>query len=157
MLLTTLSDSDMTVPRNRDKRNRARIVWQQRYDGVATVAYHGGKALACVSGPWSDRYVLTWWECNDVAPQLELFDSLDAAKLAVEQCVHQERRIGDPLAGPSPARVSWMQRCFAALGKLFSRRRKRDGVWATRSVEDLRRHRFGENTDLSGLHFRAFR
>jgi hypothetical protein len=157
MLLTNLTDTDPSTARPRNKRQIGRIVWQQRYEGVATVAYHGGKAVACISGPWSDRYVLTWWECDDAAPQLELFDSMDAAKLAVEQCVRQERQIGDPLSFSSRARMHWLSRFFRSLGCFFSRRRKRDNVWQTRDVQELRRHHFGEDTDLSGLHFRAFR
>ncbi|HEX6834390.1 MAG TPA: hypothetical protein VF132_12715 [Rudaea sp.] len=131
-----------------------RIVWQERYEGVALVAYQNGRALACVSGPWSDRYVLTWWAA-DVAPQLELFDSIEAARLAVEQSVRNERQIGDPLA--AAPRRSALSRWGEAFGRLFSRKRARDGAWQTRNVEELRRHHFGEETDLSGLHFRAFR
>lgn len=157
MLLTNLTDPEQIAPRVRNKRQTGRIVWQQRYEGVATVAYYGGKAVACISGPWSDRYVLTWWECDDVAPQLELFDSIDAAKVAVEQCVRQERQMGDPLSPSWSGSVNWLSRLARAFGGIFSRRRKRDNVWATRNVEELRRHRFGEDTDLSGLHFRAFR
>ena len=157
MLLTPLTDSDSTPNRARSKRAPGRIVWQERYDGVAMVAHHGGKAVACISGPWSDRYVLTWWECSDTAPQLELFDSLDAARLAVELCVRQERQIGDPLVTPSNRREGFCMRTLRAIGRFFSRRRKRNRIGSARSMDELRRRHFGESTDLSGLHFRAFR
>ncbi|MGH8089904.1 MAG: hypothetical protein ACREO6_00435 [Rudaea sp.] len=67
-----------------------RIVWQQRYEGIARVAYRGGKAIAGVSGPWSDRYVLIWWdELPMSANPLELFETAEAAMLAVEKRMGQ--------------------------------------------------------------------
>ena len=62
MLLSVLPDFDQRTPHVAPVRKPSRIVWQQRYEGVAVVAYQGGKAVACISGPWSSKYVLTWWE-----------------------------------------------------------------------------------------------
>ncbi|HKE49284.1 MAG TPA: hypothetical protein VKB52_14565 [Rhodanobacteraceae bacterium] len=71
------------------------IEWRQRYDGVLMVAYLDGKAVAGVSGPWPvNQYALTWWDRPMPARQLELFDSLAAAKQRVEEWAWRMRTIG---------------------------------------------------------------
>ena len=71
------------------------IEWRQRYDGVLMVAYLDGKAVAGVSGPWPvNQYALTWWDRPMPARQLELFDSLEAAKQRVEEWAWRMRTIG---------------------------------------------------------------
>src|SRR5580698_9337278 len=82
MLLANFAPTEQAAPPSRT-RTRGRIVWQDRYEGVATVAYQGGKAIAGISGPWSDRYVLTWWDQPHSPNQIELFETLAEAKEAV--------------------------------------------------------------------------
>jgi hypothetical protein len=123
-----------------------RIVWQQRYDGIARVAYRGGKAIAGVSGPWSDRYVLIWWDERPAASHpLELFETMEAAKRAVEGRVGQAVPAfaaipGDPR--PSPSRGWW--------AGFWSRRRHRRTAPSQRRCVD-------DEIDLSGLNFSASR
>ena len=75
--------------------NENLIDWRQRYDGVLMVAYLDGKAVAGVSGPWPvNQYALTWWDRPMPARQLELFDSLAAAKQRVEEWAWRMRTIG---------------------------------------------------------------
>jgi hypothetical protein len=65
------------------------ITWRQRYAGISHVAYRDGKAIAGVSGPWSDRYVLIWWGEPTISNPLELFETAEAAKRVVEERVAQ--------------------------------------------------------------------
>jgi hypothetical protein len=60
------------------------IEWRSRYDGLVAIAYMDDKAVAGISGPWSDKFALTWWERPLPQRQLELFDSLQEAKHEVE-------------------------------------------------------------------------
>ena len=122
-----------------------RIVWQQRYDGIARVAYRGGKAIAGVSGPWSDRYVLIWWdELPTSANPLELFETAEAAMLAVEKRTGQAM---PEIAVPSEPRREPGRRWWT-------------GLWGTRrdrqTVRSRRCHCEAE-IDLSGLNFSASR
>lgn len=156
MLLATLPQ-DHDGARARVNRRRGRIVWQQRYDGIASVAYQGGKAIAGISGPWSNHFVLTWWEPM-LGGQLEIFDSVEAAKLEVEQRTQAEGsdRLTSPVAGsvsPTP-RVSWLDRVRALLPH---RHRERARSTAPGAIEQLRQQYLRQDTDLSGLHLRAFR
>ena len=48
------------------------LQWRSRYDGLVSVAYIDGKAVAGISGPWSGKYALTWWERPMPARELEL-------------------------------------------------------------------------------------
>ena len=61
------------------------LQWRTRYDGLVTVAYIGSKAVAGISGPWSGKYALTWWERPMPARELELHDSLGSAQREVEE------------------------------------------------------------------------
>ena len=65
--------------------NRRSLQWRSRYDGLVSVAYIDGKAVAGISGPWSGKYALTWWERPMPARELELHDSLGAAQREVEE------------------------------------------------------------------------
>jgi hypothetical protein len=131
------------APLARSSRGHGRIVWQQRYEGIANVAYRGGKAIAGISGPWSDRYVLIWWD-RPLAPNpLELYTTLEAAMCAVEQFAGAAM----PEACPRPApqrRRNWLR-------ALWPQRRVADG-----KLDRLRRQ-FDADTDLSGLNFCASR
>jgi len=142
MLLAPFAPQDHASPQTRARLKPGRIVWQQRYEGIATVAYQGGKAVAGISGPWSDRYVLTWWGQPASPNQIELFETLDAAMLAVAQ------RMGDETPRKSDvtrkAGGSWLRRVASFLRPA----RQREPARARRAVEE---------TDLSGLHFCATR
>jgi hypothetical protein len=142
MLLAPFAPKDHASPQTRARLKSGRVVWQQRYEGIATVAYQGGKAVAGISGPWSDRYVLTWWDQPASPNQIELFETLDAAMLAVAQ------RMGDEMPRlPDAARktgASWLRR----LTSFLRRMRLAKPAPALRMVEE---------TDLRGLHFGATR
>jgi hypothetical protein len=139
-------------------RQPSQIVWQSRYEGFAAVAYVRGKAIAGVSGPWSDKYALTWWQDSMPARQLELFDSLAAAKLHVEQSAQRTSRLSSLLQvlrhnSVSVARSSWLNHVRALLP---SRNRHRQPSLAKNSVVQLRQSRLREDMDLSGMNFHAF-
>jgi hypothetical protein len=145
MLLAPFSLEDHASAPTRARLRRGRVVWQQRYEGIALIAYQGGRAVAGVSGPWSDRYVLTWWDQPDVANPIELFETLEAAREAVE------RRLGvaavhAPARKQASGRRAWWQ-------ALWPWRRQRPAG----SLETLRRQRLDSETDLSGLNFCASR
>ena len=141
MLLASFALQDHASPQTRARLKPGRIVWQQRYEGIATVAYQGGKAVAGISGPWSDRYVLTWWDQPASPNQIELFETLDAAMLAVAQRMGDETPIKPETAGK--ARTSWLRRLTS-----FVRPARVKQPAGRRAVEE---------TDLSGLHFCATR
>ena len=119
------------------------VVWRPHYEGFTTIAYRDGHAIAGISGPWSDQYVLIWWKPKQPVRRVELFDSLEAAKAAVARhCGEGAGLLGgivqalcrEPIVLPQPA---WLRR--------LRRRRGRS---------DVRRFERGD-TDLRGLHFRA--
>lgn len=139
MLVSTPFVSDH-APLARTTRG-GRIVWQQHYEGVSHVAYRGGKAIAGVSGPWSDRYVLTWWDRPHAPNPLELFVTLKDAMRAVER--HAGAAIPEIRPQAAPKRRggwlrAWWSRGRAANAKLDRLRRQLDTA-----------------TDLSGLNFVA--
>jgi hypothetical protein len=155
MLVLNLSSIDSATPREPRRRPRGGIVWQPHYEGFTSVAYRDGRAIAGISGPWSDQYVLIWWEHEQPISQVEVFDSLDEAKLAVAQSganavtnrldelLSVLRR--EPVVRPA---VSWLAR----LRSWLTRPAKR----AAAPVHKARR-RHAEETDLRGLNFRAVR
>jgi hypothetical protein len=137
------------------QRRYRRIVWRQRYDGLVTVAYRSGHAIAGISGPWSDRYVLTWWAQQYSAGSLELFDSLEAAQTAVAQRV-RENQSGNrvDLQGVLQSireslRPSWMAR----IGSLFFRTKTERLAHSTLQMRD---QYLRQDADLSGIHFDAY-
>lgn len=121
----------------------SRLVWQERYEGVAVVAYEGGKAIAGISGPWSNRFVLTWWQPNPNG-QLEIFDTLDAAKQAVEAASGTTECKPIEIPAVRMPRPSLWTRLFGAPS--------RD---SEHNVDLLRQRAQREYTDFSGLHFSA--
>jgi hypothetical protein len=135
-------------------RSRNRIVWQSRYEGCVAVAYVNGRAVAGISGPWSDKYALTCWERPAPGGQLELFDSLDAAKRAVEQRAQ--------LTGTSRliTLIETLRRNSAMVARALLPHRKNQDRPRHRSPQDtvmqLRLWRQREDTDLSGMYFHAF-
>lgn len=144
MFVATSLVSDAAPLARNVSRGSGRIVWQQRYEGIARVAYRGGKAIAGLSGPWSDRYVLIWWDERPAQSNpLELFETIEAAMRAVEE------RIGQAL----PAAVASEPRSVPRRGWWIGNfGRCRDG-----RIARLRRDSLGAETDLSGLNFCASR
>jgi hypothetical protein len=146
MFVATPLVSDNAPLARTASRTSGRIVWQQHYEGISHVAYRCGKAIAGVSGPWSDRYVLIWWDQRPAASHpLELFETMEAAKGAVEERVGQAVPAfaaipGDPR--PSRSRGWW--------AGFWSRRRHRRTAPSQRRCVD-------DEIDLSGLNFSATR
>jgi hypothetical protein len=145
MFVATPLVSDTAPLARSTSHGSGRIVWQQRYEGIAHVAYRGGKAIAGVSGPWSDRYALIWWDERPAASNpLELFETLEAAMHAVEE---RSGRAMPQIANPvtpdvNPQRGGW--------AGFWSRRRHRDTAAS-------HQRRFDAELDLSGLNFSATR
>lgn len=156
MLVSTLPSSDHGAPRHPPRRRRAGVVWQPHYEGFATVAYRNGKAIAGISGPWSNQYVLIWWDHAKPIRQVELFDSLEEAKQAVAQCLapdtasHLQALLGALRRPGGKQDGSWLNRLLRAFG--FAAR----PAERTRLIDHRRRHD-GEETDLRGLNLRAIR
>lgn len=132
---------------------RSRIVWQSRYEGCVAVAYVHGKAIAGISGPWSDKFALTSWERPTPGGELELFDSLQAAKDEVE------RRTLQAGSGRLISLLRTLQRNSVSVARALLRHRSSERL-RHRSAQDSvllkRRQRQHEDTDLSGMYFDAF-
>jgi len=159
MLVSTVPSSGHEVPSRPQPRRRGVVVWQPHYEGFTTVAYQSGKAIAGISGPWSDQYVLIWWDHARPIRQVELFDSIEEAKQAVAQRIAPDAGnrlhglfgvLRRPSVGQRPSWLSRLQRWMRA----FSPRTGRAGQ--TRLI-DHRRRRDSEETDLRGLNLRAVR
>lgn len=148
------------------------IEWRGQYDGLVSVAYIGGKAVAGISGPWSGKFALTWWDRPLPARQLELFDSMEQAQGEVEQWAMRMHTGGYsvPLVHPTPQAAA---RAKAARAQVDSERAERPAGLFDRvltlipqfsrkphgspseTIERLRRVQVCRDTDLSGLHFAA--
>ncbi|MHB8448222.1 MAG: hypothetical protein ACYC9P_09905 [Rudaea sp.] len=142
MLVSTPLVPD-AAPLARTVRGVGRIVWQQHYEGISHVAYRGGKAIAGVSGPWSDRYALIWWDRPLMSHPLELFATLEEATRAVEEFAGAAVPEACPRPAPKPLRRWW--------NSLWPRRRPCGGQLA------LLRRQLDADMDLSGLNFCASR
>ena len=138
------------------------IDWRQRYEGVLTVAYLDGKAVAGISGPWPvNQYALTWWDRPVPARQLELFDSLEAAQARVEEWAWRMRTIGvidrppanDPILPEATVSIAPQHRHGAPqeswLGRL------REVIAPPPRLKALRRPPLNED-DLRDIHFAAY-
>jgi hypothetical protein len=138
MLVTPPLVSDHAPLARTTSPRSGRVIWQQRYEGIAHVAYRGGKAVAGVSGPWSDRYVLIWWDERPPGSNpLELFETLEEAKHAVAK--HVGRAMPE-IAAPGEPRANPKRGWWT-------------GIWPRRS----HRRCLEAEIDLSGLHFSALR
>lgn len=137
------------------QRRYRRIVWRQRYDGLVTVAYRSGHAIAGISGPWSDRYVLTWWAQQYSAGSLELFDSLEAAQAAVAQRVRESQggNRTDLQSVLQSIRCSLQPSWLSRLRSLFFRTRTER---LADSTLQMRNQYMRQDTDLSGINFDAY-
>jgi hypothetical protein len=151
MLLVQSTIDDLS-PEPRPRR-RGGIFWQPRYEGFTRIAYRDGRAIAGISGPWSDQYVLIWWQPAQPVQRVEVFDSLEAATRAVATSGRTRYQgIGEmlqalcsePIALPRPA---WLARLRRWQPRLFSRRAKPPRA----------QHRPREATDLRGMNLRAVR
>jgi len=156
MLLLSVPMTDHGIPRTPRRRGRGSIVWQPHYEGFTTTAYQSGKAIAGISGPWSNQYVLIWWEHAQPIRQVELFDSLDEAKQAVAErlAAEQGTRVNELLAtfrtgASADTRQGWLAR----VREWLLPAQRTESV----SVVDHRRRRPVEETDLRGLNLRAMR
>jgi hypothetical protein len=138
------------------------IDWRQRYEGVLTVAYLDGKAVAGISGPWPvNQYALTWWDRPVPARQLELFDSLEAAQARVEEWAWRMRTIGvidrppanDPILPEATVSIAPQRQQGVPqeswLGRL------REVIAPAPRMKALRRPPLNED-DLRDIHFAAY-
>jgi hypothetical protein len=149
-----------------DVPSRRFLQWRSRYDGLVSVAYIDGKAVAGISGPWSGKYALTWWERPMPARELELHDSLGSAQREVEEWAL--RMHSGNYALPLPEAVTQalplsVQRQYAANSAvrkagLFERVRSLLPLSQPSNSEKIERLRLASahaEPDLRGLHFAA--
>jgi len=144
------------------------IQWHTRYNGLVAIARLGDKAVAGISGPWDGKYALTWWERPLPARKLELFDTMDAARVRVEDwamricngylCAEPTHAVAAGVIDELPALAARAPANHAdgLLGQvfeLFGARRAGGGE----ALERLRARRVHEELDLSDLHFAANR
>jgi hypothetical protein len=141
------------------------VEWRSRYDGLVAIAYIDGKAVAGISGPWSDKYALTWWERPLPQRQLELFDSREDAKREVEAWALRMRNgyssaLPDAQAGTAemlpmlvPVARSGLLGQIRALLPEFGNRSRRAA--ARETIDNMRERHALKDVDLSGLHFAA--
>lgn len=153
MLLLAHPSSDRELPPEPRRRARGGIVWRAHTEGFATIAYRDGHAIAGISGPWSQQYVLIWWQPSQPIREVEVFDSLEAAMQAVvfgsgADGSHLDALLARLRGESQPARSGWLDR----VSGWFARSSRRVGTSAA-----ARRHVAGEDTDLRGLSFRAIR
>ncbi|HEY6940753.1 hypothetical protein [Dokdonella sp.] len=136
------------------------LQWRTRYDGLVTVAYIGSKAVAGISGPWSGKYALTWWDRPMPTRELELHDSLGSAQREVEEWA---LRTGGDYILPLPAHTAHGN----ARGADSHAARKSSGLFdrlrsllplqpsTSEKIERLRRERVQGDADLGDLRFAA--
>lgn len=148
------------------------IEWRTRYDGLVSIAQVEGKAVAGISGPWSGKFALTWWDRPLPARQLELYDSMDEAKREVELWAERMRTGGYsapasldararlravPDRAPEPIHATDMHASLfdrvRTMLPQFARAKSRASSGDT--IERLRRMQTCRETDVSGLHFAA--
>ncbi|MET0226506.1 MAG: hypothetical protein ABW187_08710 [Dokdonella sp.] len=158
--------NDILVPYERAEPEPSRrdLEWRTRYDGIVAVAHIGDKAVAGISGPWSGKYALTWWERPLPARQLELFDTLDDAKREVEEwatrmssglpaSVAPLKTVVAPASTPRPlpsvaAKGSLINHVRSFLPEFGRKRTQAD-------VARQRQQHAQDDTDLGDLHFAA--
>ncbi|MEO6690159.1 MAG: hypothetical protein ABIS07_02345 [Dokdonella sp.] len=149
------------------------IEWRTRYDGLVSIAQVEGKAVAGISGPWSGKFALTWWDRPLPARQLELYDSMDEAKREVELWA-ERMRTGSysapasldararlrvvPDNAPEPMQTTEMHASLfdrvLTLLPHFTRTKPRTSSSGD-TIERLRRMQTCRETDVSGMHFAA--
>ncbi len=146
------------------------LEWRSRYDGLVMIAQIGGKAVAGISGPWSGKFALTWWDRPLPARQLELYDSMDAAQHEVQVWAKRMRTGGFSIAAAPPLRASaslrsvpcettparpdkrFLDRVRALMPRFVHARMPRPN---SETIERLRRQQACSEADISDLHFGA--
>lgn len=139
-----------------------KLRWQSRYNGLSVVALLDGKAIAGISGPWSDKFALTWWDRPQAQRRLELFDSMQEAQSSVENWA---RRMGAGFPALSMPRVTAKPQAGAAQAtrSLFDHLRRLVPLSSPANAAPrtttacLRNSRAYADLDLDGLHFVAER
>lgn len=149
---------DQTPPATVAAPSGRSLQWRTRYDGLVTVAYIGSKAVAGISGPWSGKYALTWWDRPMPARELELHDSLGSAQREVEEWA---LRTNDDYILPLPARSAPAGRVAGGHAAhkpgLFDRLRALLPLQPSTSekIERLRRERVQGDAEFGDLRFAA--
>lgn len=146
-----------------DPTSRSTVEWEERYAGVVAIAYIDGRRVAGISGPWSGKYALTWWDRPIPARQLELYDSLEEARAEIEAWalrmqsglasptpVVQLRGTG-PAAAETPAPAPGLLTRLSRLLQAPRWRRRRTQI----DIDELRRLQRGLDEELADLHFSA--
>lgn len=144
-----MDGSSQNPARRTEARTLADVLrWRTRYDGIMTVAEFDDRVIAGISGPWSGKFALTWWNEAAETRALTLFDSRRAAKHAVEAWAR--RKCGLPLdSGSRFSAASLLARLLPG----FSRQEARPDP--AEEIERLRRTQTQVEVDLGTLHFRA--
>lgn len=159
MLALSIPPSDPLLPRD-PRRRSGSIVWRPHTEGFATIAYRDGHAIAGISGPWSGQYVLIWWQPAQPIRQVEVFDSLDDARHAVDNAgaprpTHLDALLDTLRRDYESSKPTWLMRLGAALRRVGGRSARRAG--APLPIHRTRSYWRAEETDLRGLHMRAVR
>ena len=158
MLAISVPSSEPLVQRE-SRRRSGSVVWRPHTEGFATIAYRDGHAIAGISGPWSGQYVLIWWQPAQPIRQVEVFDSLDDARRAVDACTprptHLDALLETLRRDYDLTKPNWLKRLGAALRRVGSRPARRAGT--PLQIHRTRSYWRAEETDLRGLHMRAVR
>jgi hypothetical protein len=134
------------------------VTWRSRYNGFVAIAYLDEKAIAGISGPWSGKFALTWWDRP--LPALELFDSLEQATRQVENWALRVSN-GYALAALEPVRQPARER--VPQSGVFQRMRAlmpdlglgKSPPSARETITQLRRRHELHGNDIGDLHFAA--
>lgn len=129
------------------------VTWRDQYAGVFAVATIGERRVAGISGPWSGKFALTWWDRPLPQRQLELFDSLEAAREAVEAWASRIQH-GAPTAAASTRARAPAVAPTGLLGRVVALFGHQRGERAGDSIERLRRSAERDAT-LAEIHFTA--
>jgi hypothetical protein len=138
------------------------VEWRSRYDGLVAIACIDGKAVAGISGPWSEKFALTWWERPLPQRQLELFDSREEAMREVENWALRVRN-GYPSALPDPRAVPAMLPMLVPvtksglLGQIRTLLPEFGRPARMTAIERMRESHARQDIDIDGLHFAADR
>lgn len=134
------------------------LFWRNRYEGLLSIACFRGKEVAGISGPWSGKFALTWWDRPLPQRQLELFDSLDDAQRKVEAWAQRMHRgvtrsvIACAPTKPQPRiEVGLLDR----LRDFFPSPARRKPTSRPHDLERSRRARDEQELNLGDLHFNA--
>ena len=134
------------------------VTWRNRYDGVVAIAWIGDRQVAGISGPWSGKFALTWWDRPGPFRQLELFDTLDQAQAAVEAWalrMHYGLSMMRPAAAPHSRAALARPDLLARLRVLVFGRKQASRRATGDNLDSLRRLRTGGEVDPGDLHFTA--